>query len=114
MKTGFVFPKERRLRVRREFEKVSRNRNKILGRTIIIEILPVPELLIKLGITVTKKYGKAHDRNRFKRCVREAFRLTYSNLPLGHHLIVRPRNPQVYPTTVDIQADFLHLLSKRG
>ena len=55
----------------------------------------------KMGITVTKKFGKAHERNRFKRIVREAFRVF--PMPQGIWMNIRPINkPQ---STLDIKSD---------
>lgn len=46
----------------------------------------------RLGLSVgRKKVRKAHDRNRFKRLVREAFRLSKADLPAGVDLVVVPR-----------------------
>lgn len=110
MKTGATLPKSSRLRVRREFERVGRQGAKIMGRKLIIEALTVSDSRLKLGITVTRKFGKAHDRNRFKRCVREAFRLSYDRLPKGLLLNIRPRYKDFYPNTAQIQEELLHLL----
>ncbi len=42
----------------------------------------------RIGISVTKKVGKAVIRNRYKRYVREFFRLKHKSLPRGKDFIV--------------------------
>ena len=47
----------------------------------------------RLGISVAKKrFRKANARNRLKRLIREAFRLSKHALPIGVDLVVIPRN----------------------
>ena len=45
----------------------------------------------RLGLSVSKRVGNAPCRNRWKRLIREAFRLTRPDLPAGLDLIVIPR-----------------------
>lgn len=48
----------------------------------------------RLGLSVSRKrVRKAFQRNRVKRLLREAFRLSKSELPTGVDLIVVPRGP---------------------
>lgn len=73
-------PKAERLRKRSEFLHVYNNGERFDGRFITVFILANEMPLHRVGVTATKKgVGKAHDRNRAKRLLREAFR---SNKPL--------------------------------
>ncbi len=48
----------------------------------------------RLGISASKrKIRKAADRNRVKRLLREAFRLSKADIPVGLDLIIVPRGP---------------------
>jgi ribonuclease P protein component len=49
----------------------------------------------RLGISVSRKrIRRAHERNRFKRLIREAFRLSKAELPAGIDLVIVPRGPR--------------------
>jgi len=74
---NFEFPKEARLRKRAEFLRVYELGTRIEGRYMTVFILPNRSGRHRAGITATRKaIGKAHDRNRAKRLLRESFRLS--------------------------------------
>jgi len=45
----------------------------------------------RVGLTAGKVLGKAHERNRIKRRMRELVRRHFSELPAGYDLILHPR-----------------------
>ena len=56
----------------------------------------------RLGLSVSRKVGGAVERNRWKRLVREAFRLSRAQLPTGIDLVVSPRPAAVPPTLAEL------------
>lgn len=79
---GFSLPKETRIRKRAEFLRVYDNAMRFEGRFITVFILPNDLAFHRVGVTATKKGigNKAHDRNRAKRLLREAFRLSRNEI----------------------------------
>ena len=74
---SFGLPKEARLAKRAEFLRVYEQGFRIEGRFMTVFLLPNGRDIHRVGITATKKaIGKAHDRNRAKRLLRETFRLS--------------------------------------
>jgi len=80
--------KSSRILKRKRFREIATARNRYFGKILTIDHCPSTEP--RLGITVVRQFGSAVKRNRFKRLVREAFRLNLSTLaPL--EMVVMPK-----------------------
>lgn len=84
-----------------------RSASQFEGQWIAIDYRLNRSSCTRLGLTVTRRYGKAHKRNRFKRIVREAFRLCLNQLPSGWDLNVKPQAESMEAKTQDIIKEFL-------
>ncbi len=106
------FPKSRRLRSRDEFRRIKKYGKRITGRMVIFDILSEKFPFRRLGLSVSKRFGNALARNRFKRLVREAFRIHQYLLPPGLIIHVTPRQNGQMPTFQEILEDFSILYAK--
>ncbi len=92
--SDYRFPKRYRMRTMADFRRVFQNH--CAAREGPLTVLVAPNGLDhpRLGVSVSKKLGKAVARNRWKRLIREAFRLSRQRLPPGVDLMVLAReNP---------------------
>lgn len=106
------FPKELRLRASGDFERVYRHRRSVSDEKLILYARPNDLPHSRFGVSVSRKVGNAVQRNRWKRLLREAFRLAQHELPSGLDFISIPRTIQP-PTTEELRKSLLRL-SKRA
>jgi len=106
------FPKSARILTNSHYKFLQRNSARHLGDVIQINFRQGRSLTPKLGITVSKKFGKAHDRNRFKRVVREAFRELITSLPPDLEINVSPRKNDPQLCKQAILLELQNMLSK--
>ncbi len=69
-----ALPKDRRLAKRREFVRVYETGRKVFSRYAVLFFAGNDLSHSRIGITATKKLGKANVRNRLKRWTRETYR----------------------------------------
>ncbi len=69
-----ALPKEKRLAKRREFLRVYETGRKLLSRYCVLFVAANNLPYSRIGITATRKLGKANVRNRLKRWTREIYR----------------------------------------
>jgi ribonuclease P protein component len=87
----FGFPKSARLLKPTEFDRVMQRRFSDADGLMILYAARGQSSATRLGLVVSRKCGNAVVRNRWKRSLREAFRLVYDELPAGLDLVVLPR-----------------------
>jgi ribonuclease P protein component len=88
------FPKQLRLLRASEFERVFAARNSVSGACLVLFGAPSDLGHARLGLTVSRRVGGAVQRNRWKRLLREAFRLMQDRLPaIDMICVVRAANP---------------------
>ena len=76
-----AFPKSRRLASNRQFKAVLDRGRRAGDRLLVLYAAPNDRGYPRLGVSVGKSSGNAVARNRLKRLLREAFRLSQDRLP---------------------------------
>ena len=92
----YGFPKEARLKLKREFDQVFSRGTKGVSDALVIYVLGNGMARNRIGLAVGRKLGKAVRRNRIRRLIKEAFRLENPTLPQGFDLVCIPR-PRGFP-----------------
>ena len=83
--------RHQRLRGKRAFARVFREGAHAADAVLVVLALPNDVSWTRLGVSIPRRVGNAVTRNRWKRWIREAFRLSQHDLPSGLDLVVRPR-----------------------
>ena|GEM_PF-324356 len=88
----FGFGQDQRIRKRKEFRLVYDTGRKLSKRSFVAFCLHrQDEAPTRAGFTTPRALGKACKRNRLRRRVREAVRLSLGQLPTGWSLVFNPR-----------------------
>jgi ribonuclease P protein component len=66
----------------------------------------------RVGLTAGKVLGKAHERNRIKRRMREALRLHIGLIPAGYDLILHPRRTVLTMEFAKLEAEVVRILQQ--
>ncbi|MBN1846329.1 MAG: ribonuclease P protein component, partial [Sedimentisphaerales bacterium] len=87
----FRFCRRQRLKSRSDFDRVFAASVRAADERLIVYARANERDYCRLGLSVGKRLGPAVERNRYKRTLREAFRLLQHDLPAGYDYVLIPR-----------------------
>jgi ribonuclease P protein component len=105
-----AFPKDFRLRNAAQFKKVYEGGAKRISRSFVVFALRNGLAYSRFGLTTPRKLGKAHDRNRVKRRVREILRTSRTVIPTGFDFVLNPRRSVSERQFEDLRSELTALL----
>lgn len=105
------FPKSAHLLKPAEFERVFASAVYASDGTLVINAASNDLGQTRLGLSISRKFGSAVVRNRWKRLIREAFRKSLQELPRGLDLVVRPKRG-AEPVYADVAASLSKLVAR--
>jgi ribonuclease P protein component len=97
-----------------DFERTYKEGRRLTSTSFAVFTLPNSLGHSRLGLTVTRKFGTAVKRNRYKRIVREIFRKNRGAFGDSRDYVVNIRSGALGRPYADLERDMLQLVSKAG
>lgn len=85
-----------RLKKQSDFQKLFQKGKRAFAPSLTLLYRPSDKLT--MGISIGKRHGKSVQRNRIKRLIREAFRLTCGDLQGTYAFVIVPKVSETYET----------------
>jgi ribonuclease P protein component len=104
----FAFPQRLRLKTPPQFKAVYDAKRSVSDGVLVVYAAANGLSHPRVGLSVSRKVGNAVVRNRWKRLLREAFRLHQHAIPAGLDFILIPRTG-IEPTLEGITASLVKL-----
>jgi ribonuclease P protein component len=92
-----TFRPHEHLRSPADFKRVYDRRRSVSNEFLIVYAAPNDLPHNRLGLSVSRKFGGAVQRNHMRRLFREAYRLTRHQMPTGLDLVLIPRSKVAPP-----------------
>ena len=107
---SFRLPRSARLRSARDFRRAYARGRRLRGKHLIVVACRRREPGHRLGLSVSKEHGRAVRRNKIKRVLREAFRLTRPHVPGHYDVILIPKKSPHKLRLAEVQLELSRLL----
>ena len=97
-----------------EFQTVYKKGKSLANKHIVMFVLKNDKNINRLGISASKKIGKAVVRNKQRRRLKEAFRTLEPEISAGHDIVILPRAGITEAGFLEVKSSTKHLLRKHG
>lgn len=120
MTRRYRLSREQHLRRRRDFDRVFADRCSAGDPRMVVYVVRNGLDLTRLGMSVSKRLGKAVQRNRIRRIIRESFRLGQHDIPTGMDIVCvakavsEPRLEDYQPSLVRLAGMAITKLKRRS
>ncbi|MGG3956914.1 ribonuclease P protein component [Bhargavaea massiliensis] len=105
--------KKYRIKKNDEFQEVFKQGTSVANRQFVIYVLDKPEqAYFRIGLSVSKKIGKAVVRNRVKRYVRQVFHEERDRIQTGKDYVIIARVPVATMEYEEVKKSLLHVLRR--
>ena len=103
-----------RLRKNKDFQAVYKKKNSVAAKTVVLYIRKQEDSgLLRVGFSVSKRIGNAVVRNRCRRLLREAVRMTLAELRTGRDYVFIARAPITQAKYETIVKDVKYVLKRK-
>ncbi len=106
------FPKSSRILNRGEYRRIGRRGRRVSTKDFVVLFEYTRRSRARLGITISKRVGKAHTRNRYKRLIREYFRIHRHGFADGVDIVVIVKNAAKLGGLRDVESNFEQFFRK--